>query len=180
MLSGDHPCTTPIGSNLPFRDLDSFRKISALLSVISNLFNISDFSLNNLSPIVPHKYDIGFVVHNVNYDLLYTLEPWCSKIFIGTNVPIIDYVSNEQKNTSYNLQTKVWYMPEENAGVSLMNDIIVEFDASQLTKENFQFITQIPEIIQDSGEIGTMEYDIFKITINKLETYEKGLIKCDV
>jgi len=130
-----------------------------------------------MKPIIPPKYDIGFVVHNINYDLLYTLEPWCSKIYIETDVPIIDYISNEQKNTSYNLQSKVWYMPE-NFDVKKMNDIIVEFNASQLTRENFQFITQIPEIIQDSGEIGAMEYDIFKITINKIKTYEKELIIC--
>ena len=131
-----------------------------------------------MKPIIPPKYDIGFVVHNINYDLLYTSEPWCTKIFIGTDVPIVDYVSNEQKNTSYNLQSKVWYMPEENAGVSMMNDIIVEFDASQLTNENFQFIAQLSEILQDSGEIGVMEHDIFKITINKTKTYEEDLIIC--
>jgi len=130
-----------------------------------------------MKPIIPPKYDIGFVVHNINYDLLYTLEPWCSKIYIETDVPIIDYVSNEQKNTLYNLQSKVWYMPK-NAAVSMLHDIIVEFDASQLTEENFQFITQIPEIIQDSGEVGEMKYDIFKMTITSLKTYEKELIKC--
>ena len=131
-----------------------------------------------MKPIIPPKYDIGFVVHNINYDLLYSLEPWCSKIYIETDVLIIDYVNNEQKNTSYNLQSKVWYMPEENAGVSIMHDIIVEFDAAQLTNENFQFIAQLSEILQDSGEIGVMEHNIFKITINKTKTYEEDLIIC--
>ena len=28
-------------------------------------------------------------------------------------------------------------------------------------------------ILKDSGEIGEMEYNIFKITINSLETYEE-------
>ena len=54
---------------------------------------------------------------------------------------------------------------KSNIGSNPDNDIIVEFDAVQLTNENFQFITQIPEILQDSGEVGTMEYDIFKLEI---------------
>ena len=70
-------------------------------------------------------------------------------------------------------------MPEESAGVSMMHDVIVEFDASQLTNENFQFIVQFSEILQDSGEVGVMELDIFKITINKIKTYEEELIKCE-
>ena len=31
-------------------------------------------------------------------------------------------------------------------------------------------------ILKDSGEIGEMEYDIFKITINSLKTYNEDLI----
>jgi len=61
------------------------------------------------------------------------------------------------------------------------NDIVVEFDAKLLnSNERFQFLTQLPRVLKDSGEVGEMEYDIFKITINKLETYEKELIKCGV
>jgi glycosyltransferase involved in cell wall biosynthesis len=134
-----------------------------------------------MKPIIPPKYDIGFVVKNCNYDLLYELEPWCSKIYIETNIPIIDYISNEQKNTSYNLQSKVWYMPE-NAAVSMMHDIVVEFDATQLTNENFHHLTQLPEILSTDKwlELGEFELDIFKIIINKIKTYEGELIKCDV
>jgi hypothetical protein len=56
-------------------------------------------------------------------------------------------------------------------------NIIIEFDATQLNNNNFQLIQQLPEIIHDSGEIGEFELDIFKITINSLETYEHTLIK---
>ena len=52
------------------------------------------------------------------------------------------------------------------------NDIVVEFDATQLNQNNFQLLQQLPEIIQGSGEIGQFELDIFKITIHSLETYE--------
>ena len=41
-----------------------------------------------------------------------------------------------------------------------------------------QLISQLPEILQDSGEIGSFELGNLKITINKLDTYENKLIKC--
>ena len=58
------------------------------------------------------------------------------------------------------------------------NDITVEFDALKLTQENFQIIVNLADIIKDSGEIGTMELDIFKFNINKIEDYSKDLITC--
>ena len=57
------------------------------------------------------------------------------------------------------------------------HDIVVEFDASKLTNDRFQFLTQLPEVLQDSGVVDeVMEYDIFEIVINSLKTYEKELI----
>ena len=130
-----------------------------------------------MMPIIPPKYDIGFVVHNIKYDLLHILEPWCSTIYIGTHIPIINYVSNEGENTKYNLQSRVWYIPEH-FDAKEMNDIIVEFDADHLTNENFNYIQMFSRIIQDSGTTGKMELDIFKFNIFKLKSYEKELINC--
>ena len=56
------------------------------------------------------------------------------------------------------------------------NDIVIEFDAKMLNANNFQVIVNLSEMLTDSGDIGEMEYDIFKFTINSLETYEKDLI----
>ena len=53
---------------------------------------------------------------------------------------------------------------------------MVEFDAKQLNSNNFQIIVNMSDILKDSGDIGDMEYDIFKFNINSLETYEKDLI----
>ena len=39
------------------------------------------------------------------------------------------------------------------------------------------FLTQLSDIIEDSGQVGKMEYDIFKIDIRSLQTYEHDLIK---
>jgi glycosyltransferase involved in cell wall biosynthesis len=130
-----------------------------------------------LRPIISPKYNICFVVDNCTLEILEALEPWCSKICVGEqDINIIDYISKEQKNTLYYLQSKVWYNDGE---ARLDNDIVVEFDASKLTNDNFQFLTQLPEILQNSGEVGeVMEYDIFEIIINSLKTYEKDLIIC--
>jgi hypothetical protein len=130
-----------------------------------------------LRPIISPKYNICFVVDNCTLEILEALEPWCSKICVGEqDINIIDYISKEQKNTLYYLQSKVWYNDGE---ARLDNDIVVEFDASKLTNDNFQFLTQLPEILQNSGEVGeVMEYDIFEIVINSLKTYEKNLIIC--
>ncbi len=34
-----------------------------------------------MKPIVPPKYDIGFIVKNCNLQLLELLEPWCSTLY---------------------------------------------------------------------------------------------------
>jgi len=129
-----------------------------------------------LKPIVPPKYNIGFVAKNCNLQILETLEPWCTTIYTDELYPVgryQDYIEMEQSNTSFDLQERIQPIDNEKN-----NDILVEFDGSQLTNDSFQFLQQLPEILQDSGEIGEMELDIFKITINSLETYEKELIKC--
>ena len=131
---------------------------------------------NLMMPIISPKFDIGFVVHNIhNYNVLYSLEPWCSTFYGNFPKDLLQmYIRDEQPNTTRNLKEKVQPLTNEKN-----NDILIEFDSVKLTNESFNFLTQLPLILQDSGEIGKMEYDIFKITINKLKTYEKELIKND-
>ena len=120
-------------------------------------------------PIIPPKYDVGFVVKNCDTNLLKELEPWCSTIYVDCDYT--DYVKDEQKNTAFNLSDRIKpYDNEKN------NNIIVEFDAKQLNSNNFQIIVNMSDILKDSGDIGDMEYDIFKFNINSLKTYEKDLI----
>jgi len=38
----------------------------------------------------------------------------------------------------------------------------------------------LPWVLKESGEVGEMEYDIFKITINSLKTYENENITCKI
>ena len=34
-----------------------------------------------MKPIVPPKYDIGFKVHNIDFNLMMALEPWCDNLY---------------------------------------------------------------------------------------------------
>lgn len=129
-------------------------------------------------PIIVPKYNKAFVIHNCNLQLLEILEPWCDRIYTSEvyNVGRMgDYVEMEQSNTSFDLSKRV--LTINNNDPIAENNIVIEFDATKLTNENFQIIQQLPEIVQESGEIGEFKLDIFKITIKSLETYEHTLIK---
>ena len=122
-----------------------------------------------MKPIVPPKYDIGFIVKNCNDQLLESLEPWCSNIY--TDSEYITYQQRESTKTSYDLTKRVKpYDNEKN------NEILIEIDGSNLSQQDFQIIQQLPEIVQDSGEIGTFELGNIKVTINNIKDYSKDLI----
>ena len=124
-------------------------------------------------PIIPHKYNVGFVVSKCNLQLLQALEPWCNTIYIeDTDVLTSHYLDLEQPHTKINLADKIKVI-----GYTLPNnDVTVEFDGTKLTQDSFNILMQLSEIITESGEIGTFELDIFKITINNMVTYENELI----
>jgi len=125
-----------------------------------------------LKPIVPPKYDVGFVVENCDYNMLNELEPWCSKIY--TDRFVEDYINKEQSDTQFDLSKRISPIDSEKT-----NDIIISFDAQKLTPQNFQIIVNLSKMLKDSGEIGKMEYEIFKFNIKSLNTYEKELIVCE-
>jgi len=126
-------------------------------------------------PIILSKYNIAYVIKNCPGQLLTTLEPWCDRIYIENQDMIDIYINKEQPNTSFNLSKRVFI--ESNNDPIGENDIVVEFDATRLTNENFKLLQQLPSIIQESGEIGEFELDILKITINHMEEYQNNLIK---
>ena len=130
-----------------------------------------------LHPIVSPKYDVGFVVENCDTDMLRELEPWCSDIYgdwVGhKGYGVNQYIKEEQPNTQFNLSKRI-----HSDHIEPKNNVIVKFDCRYLTQQNFQILTNLSELLQDSGEIGEMEYDIFKFYIKSLDTYEKDLIVC--
>ena len=121
-------------------------------------------------PIIPPKYDVGFVVKNCNLNLLKELEPWCSIIYVDCDYD--EYVKEEQKNTDFDLSDRI--KPYDN---KKNNEVLVSFDCNELNANNFQVLVNLSEMLQDSGEEGHMKYEIFTFHINSLNTYEKDLIK---
>ncbi len=128
-----------------------------------------------MKPIIPPKYDVGFVVHNCNTQMLRELEPWCSDIYgdwVGhKGYGVNDYIKDEQLNTEFDLSKKIHSQHTEPK-----NGVVVEFDCNKLNANNFQVLVNLSDIIKESGEVGEMEYEIFKFNIKSLETYEKDLI----
>tara|TARA_Y100000034_G_scaffold81618_1_gene97844 strand:- start:720 stop:1265 length:546 start_codon:yes stop_codon:yes gene_type:complete len=124
-------------------------------------------------PIIPPKYNVGFVVKNCTADFLSKIEPWCSTVYTDLESGVVDsYINNEKDNTLYDLEDRVKSINDDKD-----NDIIVEFDAREWKDEHSGFINNLSQVISTSGEVGEMEYEIFTIYIEKLNTYEKELIK---
>lgn len=128
-----------------------------------------------MKPIIPHKYNIGLVIHNCDLKTLRKLEPYCDTLYIDLKMEYISqYINDEQLNTKFNLSRKIKWVDSNRE-----NDILVEFDADYLHNnlDALFFLSNMSVIISDSAEIGQMEYSIFKIYVKSLETYEKKLIK---
>jgi glycosyltransferase involved in cell wall biosynthesis len=123
-----------------------------------------------MKPIISPKYDIGFIIKNCNQNVLEALEPWCSTIYVDYDYK--QYIEKEQPNTSFDLQERI--KPYDN---EKQNEILISFDASKLNQDNFQLLQQLPDIIKDSGEIGSFQLDIFTVDIIQMNEYQNALIK---
>ena len=126
----------------------------------------------NCYPVISKKYDIGFVVKNADKNVVGMLEPWCSTIYTDINVD--EFVSHIQPGTPFDMRKRVKRLTDEHT-----NQILVHFDAKKLGQEQFNVITNLSKIITDSGEIGTMEHDIFTFIIKANGAYEAGLVNND-
>jgi glycosyltransferase involved in cell wall biosynthesis len=123
-----------------------------------------------MKPVVPHKYNVEFVVTNCQAQHLELLEPWCDRMSVDCSQDLINqYTESEQPNTKFDLSKK-FNMNEK-------SDIIVEFDALRLNNNSFQFIQNLSQIFDfnnfDSGEY---EFDIFKVKVSQVKHYEMNLI----
>ena len=128
-----------------------------------------------MKPIIPPKYNVGFVVKNCDINMLRELEPWCDIIYSDCSYESVKkYQKEEQPKTEFDLTNKI--RPVKSIEDSDIPDVTVEFDATLLNANNFQYLVNLSEILVDSGEIGEMELEIFKLTIHSLQTYEKDLI----
>ena len=83
-------------------------------------------------------------------------------------------MTKEQLNTPFDLKKRIFILGHNDPLGE--NDIIVEFDGKSLTNESFILLNQLPQIIEDNGEVGTFELGILKVVINSVIDYKKDLI----
>ena len=102
------------------------------------------------------------------------MEPWCDNIYCGVGVDLRqNYITKEQPNTSFDLTKRV--LPFNN---EKNNEVLVTI-GNTFTQQDFQYIQQLSEILEDSGEpafhgeLGNITVEIFE----KMNTYEHKLIK---
>ena len=120
------------------------------------------------------KYNIAFIIHDCNLQILELLEPWCDRIYVSNDNIIIEYINSEQPNTSFDLTKRVLNINKNEPYAE--NDIIIEFNAQNFNQNTFNIIQNLSDIITESGEVGEFELDCLKITIRDLKTYEHELI----
>jgi glycosyltransferase involved in cell wall biosynthesis len=137
-----------------------------------------------MEPIISPKYNIAYVVKNCPIQVLEVLEPWCDRLYVESEVDpltnsflnhVFEFRNKKQQDTSFSLEKRIFTTYGNNPEGE--NDIVIEFDPSKLTNQNFQLLTQIPNIIKESGDVGEFELDIFTIKISHLEEYQDNLIK---
>lgn len=118
------------------------------------------------------KYDIGFVLHNADLNTLGGLEPWCDNIYIIDENLKNEYISYEKPKTKFDLNQRIKIINKD----AIVNNIIVEFDGTQINNDNFLLLQKLSNIIKESGDIGIFELDIFKISIKDMTDYQNTLI----
>ena len=121
-------------------------------------------------PVVPNKYNIKIIVTNAKLSSLWNIEPWCSRIDVDLQgVMIEDYIKKEQVNTVIPLEKKI------NSGDEC--DVEVTIDARKFNEQDYLFIQNISEILDDSGAEGQFELGNLFINIKKYKTYTEDLIQ---
>jgi glycosyltransferase involved in cell wall biosynthesis len=125
-----------------------------------------------MKPIIPPKYDIGFIIHNCNEPLLNALEPWCNTAYV--DCPIDDYIWQEQPNTKFNLIDRI-----QDINTTKHNNILVTIDGAMFHLDDMDVITELSTIIQQTNDVGEFAIGNLKIQIDRLTTFEHGNIVCE-
>ncbi len=126
-------------------------------------------------PIISPKYNIGIILKNGNEALVRALEIWADVLYVDEgNVPTLikNYIDSEQPNTAFDLFDRLKpYNNEKNS------EILVELDGSNFTQQDYKIITQLSDIIKDSGSVGRFKLSNVIIEIIQMNEYQNKLIK---
>ena len=123
-----------------------------------------------MDPIIPPKYNVGFIIKNCTLEFLRELEPWADICYV--DLDYTDYLYIEKDNTIVDLKERIKpFDNEKNC------EILVEMDSKTFGPQEFQIIQQFSEIIKDNGEIGKFELGNLNIEIIQMNEYQNTLIK---
>ena len=115
-----------------------------------------------MKPIIPSKYDVGFIIKNCDNDMLALLEPYCDNIYVDCDYS--EYVKKEQENTLINLSTRV--LPYDN---EKQNSILIEIDRKEFNEQDMIIVQKLSQILDDSGKVGEFKLNNLFINIIKYE-----------
>lgn len=153
------------------RASDSYKQVE----LNSNRNFIRKWGQRNLQSIV--KYNIAYVVKNCTLNLLPVFEPFCDRLYVDDHygTMIANYIETEQTNTIYDLKTRVLNTNLNDPFNE--NDIVVEFDANDVTNNNIYILQQLPEILYEQGEPGKFTIEVFNLDVTDLIEYQNDLIQ---
>jgi len=136
----------------------------------SNLNRVRKWGIHSLTN-NKKTYDIGLIVKNCNQDILRLLEPYVSTIYVDCE--IMEYINSEQPNTKINLSKKI-----KSINSVRENDVIISIDASAITKNDVQILTNLADFIYQSGTLSSSSFKVQNLTFNvkSLNTYEHKLV----
>lgn len=126
-----------------------------------------------MKPIIPPKYNIGFIIHNCSDQLLNVLEPWCSDVYVDCQFD--QYIWKEQPNTKLDLLERV-----HSIDTNITNDIVVTIDGTRFNNEDFYVVQELATIIGQTNDIGEFVIGNLNMQIKQLNTYEHTLIKAKI
>ena len=115
-----------------------------------------------MKPIIPSKYDVGFIIKNCDNDMLALLEPYCDNIYVDCDYS--EYVEKEQENTLINLSTRV--LPYDN---EKQNSILIKIDRKEFNEQDMIIVQKLSQILDDSGKVGEFKLNNLFINIIKYE-----------
>lgn len=166
-----NPNITEVGKNSPEWDEQNLRSTRNFIRKWGSMVRHDEY----LHPIIPHKYNIGFLVKNCTVQLLQALEIWCDVILTDlTYEQASEYISIEQPNTKYRLTNRVLKTIRD------VPDVTVEIDGRTLDSNDYNILCNLSDILTDSGEVGEMEIGHLKLNIRELTHYENSLILCNI
>ena len=133
-----------------------------------------------MKPMIPSKYNIAFVVKNCNQLMLSYIEPWGDRTYIEDDMHVLidSYIELEQPNTLIDLSKRLFHISHNDPYGE--NDIVVEFDATRLTREDYNNIQSLSEILDASDLLTEFsepgeEFQLgnLKITIYSVQMYQQ-------